>query len=105
MLGADTPDSTAEQVAPDRHDAARTSMGSPRRSNAYLNYLLQAAPDLQGSANSIWANANLRVASSSSSGLSVAEFDVGGFFAPHMATSLNTSLARLAIDVRNPPSE
>jgi hypothetical protein len=75
------------------------------RSNAYLNYLLQAAPDLQGSANSIWANTSLRMAPSSSSGLRVAEFDVGGFFAPHMATSLNTSLARLAIDVNNPPSE
>jgi hypothetical protein len=75
------------------------------RSNAYLNYLLQAAPDLQGSANSIWANTSLRMAPSASSGLRVAEFDVGGFFAPHMATSLNTSLARLAIDVNSPPSE
>jgi hypothetical protein len=73
-------------------------------SNAYLNYLLQAAPDLQESASSMWANTNLRMAPSAS-GLKVAEFDVGGFFAPHMATSLNSSMVGLAIDVRNPPSE
>jgi hypothetical protein len=73
-------------------------------SNAYLNYLLQAAPDLQGSAKSMWANTRLRV-SPATSGLEVAEFDVGGFFAPHMAATLNPSLVGLAIDVLNPPSE
>ena len=73
-------------------------------STAYLNYLLQAAPDLQGSATMMWASTNLQLAAATS-GLEVAEFNVGGFFAPHIANSIDRISRVLNIDVRNPPSE
>jgi hypothetical protein len=69
-------------------------------SRAWENYLLQAPVDLQGSANSMWADASLRLAPATS-GLKVAEFDVGGFFAPLIARSINNDLSSLSIDVNS----
>jgi hypothetical protein len=48
-------------------------------SRARDNYVLQAPMDLQGSANSMWTATSLQLAPATS-GLKVAEFDVGGFF-------------------------
>lgn len=70
-------------------------------SSAWENYLLQTPLDLQGSANSMWAGASLHLAPATS-GLRVAEFDVGGFFTPYIADSINEELSSLKIDVNTP---
>jgi hypothetical protein len=67
-------------------------------SRAWENYLLHAPMDLQGSASSMWANASLQMAPATS-GLRVVEFDVGGFFAPTIARSVNIDLSSLNINV------
>jgi len=67
-------------------------------SSAWENYLLQAPMDLQGSASSMWAGTSLQLAPATS-GLRVAEFDVGGFFAPFFAQSINIDLSTLCINV------
>jgi hypothetical protein len=67
-------------------------------SRAWENYLLHAPMDLQGSASSMWADASLQMAPATS-GLRVVEFDVGGFFAPTIARSVNIDLSSLNINV------
>jgi hypothetical protein len=70
-------------------------------SRAWENYILQSHVDLQGSANSMWAGTSLQLAPSTS-GLKVAEFDAGGFFAPFLAQTINTDLSTLNIDINSP---
>ena len=70
-------------------------------SDAWKNYLLQAPWDLQGSAGSMWNDASLQL-TSATSGLGVESFDVGGFFAPLVAQSLNSTMCVLGIDVNCP---
>jgi hypothetical protein len=72
-------------------------------SEAWKNYLLQAPSDLQGAACSMWADTSLRMVPATS-GLLVAEFDVSGFFAPHIACDINSMLSVLGIDVNGPSS-
>jgi hypothetical protein len=74
-------------------------------SEAWMNYLLQAPPDLQESARSMWADTNLRLDHPTSSILGVVEFDVGGLFAPFLSQPLNAALSKMSIDVNNPPNE
>jgi len=71
-------------------------------SEAWKNYLLQAPLDLQTSAWSMWSDTSLLLAPANS-GLEVADFDVGGFFSPHIARSINSKLGSLKIDVNCPP--
>jgi hypothetical protein len=52
-------------------------------SDAWKNYIMQSPMDLQGSASAMWADASLQLAPPSAV-LSVAEFDVVGFFSPFM---------------------
>ena len=71
-------------------------------SEAWVNYLLQGPADLQESAASMWSGPKLRLEPITSGSLSVAEFNVGGFFAPHTTQSLNESMSSLNIDVEHP---
>jgi hypothetical protein len=74
-------------------------------SDAWMNYLLQAPPDLQESARSMWGDTSLRLACPPSTGLGVVEFNVGGLFTPLISQSLNEELSVLGMDVNNPLSE
>ena len=71
-------------------------------SEAWENYILQAPLDLQGPAGSMWAGARLQL-TPTTSGLGLESFDVGGFFAPFIAQSLNNTMSVLGIDVNCPP--
>jgi hypothetical protein len=68
-------------------------------SDAWMNYLLQAPPDLQGSASSMWTAPSLQLSQPASGSLGVVEFDVGGFFAPFTSRTINSQLENLRIDV------
>ena len=70
-------------------------------SDAWRSYLLQAPLDLHGSAGSMWRGPNLCLVPTTA-GLGVAEFDVGGFFAPTIAREISQSLSALSIDIDNP---
>ena len=69
----------------------------------WKNFLLQVPLDLQGTACSMWADTSLHMVPATS-GLLVAEFDVSGFFAPHIACDINSMLSVLGIDVNGPSS-
>ena len=71
-------------------------------SEAWKNYLLQAPLDLQTSASSMWSDTSLLLAPANS-GLEVVDFDVDGFFTPHIVRSINSKLGRLKIDVNWAP--
>ena len=71
-------------------------------SQAWVNYLLQGPADLQESASSMWTSPKLRLVPATSSCLRVAEFNVGGFFAPHDIQALNRSMKALKVNVEHP---
>ena len=71
-------------------------------SEAWVNYLLQGPADLQESAASMWTVPRLSLEPVTPGSLSVAEFNVGGFFAPHTIPALNGSMSSLGIDVEHP---
>jgi hypothetical protein len=58
--------------------------------------------DLQGSARSMWSSPGLELVLSTT-GFEVAEFSVGGFFAPLLVDDLNMTMESLNIDVSAPP--
>ena len=69
---------------------------------SWENYILHAPVDLQGPAGSMWAGARLQL-TPTTLGLGLVSFDVGGFFAPFIAQSLNNTMSSLGIDVNCPP--
>ena len=83
--------------------ASRSARPEYYEPNRWKNYLLQAPLDLQGTACSMWADTSLRIVPATS-GLLVAEFDVSGFFDPHIAGDINSMLSGLGIDVNGPSS-
>ena len=62
-------------------------------SRAWMAFLLQAPPDLQSAARSMWLSGQCLALATLMNGLSVAEFDVGGCFAADEQTGIVNALA------------